>query len=464
MAVSEFRTARRSGLRLALLALAQFIIAIDYNNVYVALPDMGRELGFSSQSLQWVVSAYAVAFGGLLLLGGRAADRLGARWMFILALLIYGLSSLVGGLAGRQEVLVAARAVQGIGGALLLPAVLALINTRFAEGRERNRALAVWGSTGSGGLAAGALLGGVITNSWGWPWVLFIVVPLALGAAAVAPMLIAPDQRGRPGRGFDLPGAMIATVGVSLVVYGLVSGPEVGWLSVRGLGALAAGIVLVIAFYAIERIAKDPLATPALFRNRSLVTAMGVAFLHHCALSSGYYLFTVYLQNTLGYNPLQAGLAFLPLGVLAMIAGGKVAATMLNRRGVRTTLATGMVGYGIGLAALVSGMSVGGSYWAVLPGLALYGFGGGLAFTTVFVAAAAGVAPTEQGVASALASTALQMGASVGLALILLIANSSTTVIDGLRTAGWVAAAGTLLGGALALTLRREPRVLGHRP
>jgi len=464
VAVSEFRTARRSGLRLALLALAQFIIAIDYNNVYVALPDMGRELGFSSQSLQWVVSAYAVAFGGLLLLGGRAADRLGARRMFILALLVYGLSSLVGGLAGRQEVLVAARAVQGIGGALLLPAVLALINTQFAEGRERNRALAVWGSTGSGGLAAGALLGGVITNSWGWPWVLFIVVPLALGAAAVAPLLIAPDPRGRAGRGFDLPGAMIATVGVSLVVYGLVSGPEAGWLSVRGLGALAAGIVLVIAFYAIERITEDPLATPALLRNRSLVTAMAVAFLHHCALSSGYYLFTVYLQNTLGYNALQAGLAFLPLGVLAMIAGGKVAATLLNRRGVRTTLTIGMVGYGIGLAALVSGMSVGGSYWAVLPGLALYGFGGGLAFTTVFVAAAAGVAPTEQGVASALASTALQMGASVGLALILLIANSSNTVIDGLRTAGWVAAAGTLLGGALALTLRREPRVLGHRP
>jgi len=166
----------------------------------------------------------------------------------------------------------------------------------------------------------------------------------------------------------------------------------------------------------------------------------------------------------LGYNALRAGLAFVPLGVLAMIAGGKVATTLLNRRGVRTTLTTGMVGYGIGLAALVSGMSVGGSYWAVLPGLALYGFGGGLAFTTVFVAASAGVAPTEQGVASALASTSLQMSASVGLALILLIANSGDTVIDGLHTAGWVAAAGTLFGGALALTMRREPRGLGRRP
>jgi len=370
VAVSEVRTSPRSGPRLALLALAQFVIAVDYNNVYVALPDIGAGLGFSAQSLQWVVSAYAVAFGGLLLLGGRAADRLGARRMFVLALLIYGLSSLVGGLATHQNVLVAARAVQGIGGALLLPAVLALINTRFPEGRERNRALAVWGSTGSGGLAAGALLGGVITNSWGWPWVLFIVVPLALGAAAVAPMLIAPDPGGDRGRGFDLPGAIIATVGVSLVVYGLVSGPDAGWLSVRGLGALVAGIVLVLAFYVIERTVQDPLATPALFHNRALVTAMAVAFLHHCALSSGYYLFTVYLQNTLGYNALRAGLAFLPLGVLAMVAGGKVAATLLNRRGMRTTLATGMVCYGFkggdGTASRVLSADAGGYTVGVL--------------------------------------------------------------------------------------------------
>jgi len=345
VAVSDVRTSRRSGPRLALLALAQFVIAVDYNNVYVALPDIGAGLGFSAQSLQWVVSAYAVAFGGLLLLGGRAADRLGARRMFVLALLIYGLSSLVGGLATHQHVLVAARAVQGIGGALLLPAVLALINTRFPEGRERNRALAVWGSTGSGGLAAGALLGGVITNAWGWPWVLLIVVPMALGAAAAAPILIAKDPAGRRGGGFDLLGALVATAGVSLVVFGLVSGPEAGWMSVRGLGALAVGTLLVLAFYVIERTVKDPLVTPALFRNRRLLTAMAVAFLHHCALSSGYYLFTVYLQNVLGYTALQAGLAFLPLGVLAMLAGGKVAVVVLNRHGVRAALATGMFVY-----------------------------------------------------------------------------------------------------------------------
>jgi EmrB/QacA subfamily drug resistance transporter len=461
VAVSDVRTSRRSGPRLALLALAQFVIAVDYNNVYVALPDIGAGLGFSAQSLQWVVSAYAVAFGGLLLLGGRAADRLGARRMFVLALLTYGLSSLVGGLATHQHVLVAARAVQGIGGALLLPAVLALINTRFPEGRERNRALAVWGSTGSGGLAAGALLGGVITNAWGWPWVLLIVVPMAVGAAAAAPILIAQDPPGRRGGGFDLPGALVATAGVSLVVFGLVSGPEAGWMSVRGLGALVVGTLLVLAFCVIERTVRDPLVTPALFRNRGLLTAMAVAFLHHCALSSGYYLFTVYLQNVLGYTALQAGLAFLPLGVLAMVAGGKVAVTVLNRRGVRVALAAGMFGYAVGLAALVAGMSVGGSYWAVLPGVALYGFGGGLAFTAVFVAASSGVAPSQQGVASALASTSLQMGASVGLALILIIANSGGAVMDGLRTAGWVAAGATLLGGLLALTFRSHQAPAG---
>jgi predicted MFS family arabinose efflux permease len=211
----------------------------------------------------------------------------------------------------------------------------------------------------------------------------------------------------------------------------------------------------------IERTVKDPLVTPALFRNRGLLTAMAVAFLHHCALSSGYYRFTVYLQNVLGYTALQAGLAFLPLGVLAMVAGGKVAVTVLNRRGVRVALATGMFGYAVGLAALVAGMSVGGSYWAVLPGVALYGFGGGLAFTAVFVAASSGVAPSQQGVASALASTSLQMGASVGLALILIIANSGGAVVDGLRTAGWVAAGATLLGGLLALTFRSHQAPAG---
>ncbi|XVS67493.1 MFS transporter [Actinosynnema sp. CA-299493] len=455
MVATDNPTSSRSGLRLALLALAQFIIAIDYNNVYVALPEIGSALGFSDQSLQWVVSAYAVAFGGLLLLGGRAADRLGARRMFIGALLVFGISSLVGGLATEQGVLVAARAVQGLGGALLFPAVLTLIVTRFPEGKERNRALSVWGATGSGGLAAGALLGGVITHGMGWQWVFFIIVPVTVIAAIAAPKLIAPDAEVQQRGGFDLPGALVVTVGVSLVVFGLVSGPEVGWDSIRAWGAIALGVLLVITFFVIERTTKDPLAPVALFRNRSLVTAMAVAFLHHAALSSGYFIFTIYMQNTLQYNALEAGLAFLPLGVFAMIAGGKVASTVLTKFGVGAGLAVGMIIYAVGLGALVAGMSAGGSYWAVLPGVVLYGFGGGLAFTAIFVAASSGVDASQQGVASALGSTALQIGAAVGLAIILVIANAGSSFLDGLKIAGYVAAAGALLGGLLAFSLKK---------
>ncbi|MFI2345457.1 MFS transporter [Streptomyces sp. NPDC019443] len=461
---------QRAGLRLALLALAQFIIAIDYNIVFVALPDIGDALGFSPQTLQWVVSSYAVAFGGFLLFGGRAADRLGARRVFVIALVLFGVSALVGGLANSPEVLVLARAVQGLGGALLFPSTLTLIVTSFAEGRERNRALAVWGSTGSGGLAAGALLGGVLTGSLGWAWVFFSMVPLVVIALIGAPLLLAPDApRSGDRGGFDVPGALVVTVGATLVVFGLVSGPEAGWTAPRALGSLVVGALLIASFFLIEAKTSAPLAPLRMFGNRSLITSMLVAFLHMSALSGGYYLFTTYIQNILGYDALQAGLAFLPLGLLAMIAGGKVAASMLNKSGLRTTLFIGMLVYGIGMAAMAAGMSTGGTYWSVLPGVAIYGFGGGLAFTTIFATAGSGVDASEQGVASALASTAQQVGAAVGLAALIVIANSGldvsagaatpavADVVDGLRAAGWVAAGAAVLGALVALNLKKAP-------
>lgn len=463
------RPPRWSGLRLALLAFAQFIIAIDYNIVYVALPDIGRDVGFTPQSLQWVVSAYAVAFGGFLLLGGRAADRLGPRRMFMLALVLYGVSSFAGGFAPDALTLVIARAVQGLGGALLFPATLALINTSFAEGAERNRALAVWGATGSGGLAAGAIIGGVLTNGWGWQAVFFFTVPLALGAALIAaPALLALDPAGKgQRRSFDLPGALVVTTAVTLLVFGLASGPEVGWNAVRSSGSLVIGVLLLCAFILIERRVRDPLAPLRLFANRSLVTAMAVSFFHHMALSSGYYLLTTYFQNLLGYNALTAGLAFVPLGVLAMIGGGKGAALLLNKWGTRATMFAGMFIYGIGLVAISLALSPGGSYWAVLPGILIYGFGGGIAFTTLFVAAASGVAPNEQGVASALGSTSLQIGAALGLAASLVVANvglgggpaTASDVVDGLRMAGLFAAAAVCFGAVLALALKQNPAI-----
>jgi len=324
MDISVGRPPRRPALALALLAFAQFVVALDYNIVYVALPDMGRELGFTAQSLQWVVSAYAVGFGGFLLFGGRIVDRFGARRTFVLGLTLFGLSCLAGGFAGTPGALVAARAVQGLGAALLTPATLALINTSFAEGAERNRALSVWGAAGSGGLAAGALLGGVVTNAWGWQWVLFLLVLPALGAAAAArPVLASGGGRAAGRGGFDVAGAVLATAGSSLLVLGLVSGPEVGWGSVRGAGALIAGLVLLALFVIVEKRTADPLVPLRLFGNRSLVTAIGVILVFQSALGGAYYLFTTYLQDVLGYNALQAGLAFVPLTLVSMAASLK---------------------------------------------------------------------------------------------------------------------------------------------
>ncbi|MGW3362127.1 MFS transporter [Streptosporangium canum] len=442
--------------RLILLAFSQLIVALDYNIVYVALPDIGRELGFSPQSLQWVVSGYAIGFGGFLLLGGRAVDRLGARRMLVLGLALYGISSLAGGLAAGPGLLVAARAVQGLGGALLAPATLALIYSGFAEGPARNRALGAWGTAGSAGLAAGALLGGVLTATWGWQWVFYVNVPLALVAIIAALRLLPPDPSRGHG-GFDALGALLATAGSTLMVLGLVSGPEAGWTTLRGLGSLAAGVVLIGAFLLVEARAREPLAPPRLLGERNLATSMLVILFFQSALGGGYYLLTMYLQPVLGYSALQAGLAFLPLTMLSMVAAGRLAPTLLGRWGVRTTLIAGMLGSGVGMAALYAGMSADGSFWALMPGTVIWGLSGGFTFVAMFAAAGSGIAPTEQGVASGLATTAQQIGGAIGLAVIIAVANAGEPGVGGLRTAGWVAAAASVAGALIALTLKRRP-------
>ncbi|MEV6866806.1 MFS transporter [Streptosporangium subroseum] len=442
--------------KLALLSFSQLIVALDYNIVYVALPDIGRELDFSAQTLQWVVSGYAVGFGGFLLLGGRAVDRLGARRMFILGLTLYGISSLAGGLAADPGLLVAARVIQGLGGALLTPATLALIYSGFAEGPMRNRALGAWGTAGSAGLAAGALLGGVLTAAGGWQWVFYVNVPLTLIAIVAASRLLPPDPSHERG-GFDVLGALLATAGSTLMVLGLVSGPEAGWVTPRGLGSLATGIVLIGVFLLVEARSREPLAPPRLLGNRNLATSMLVILFFQSALGGGYYLFTMYLQPVLGYSALQAGLAFLPLTLLSMVAAAKLAPALLGRWGVRTTLIVGMLSSGIGMVVLYAGMSAGGSFWALIPGTVIWGLSGGFTFVAMFAAAGSGVALTEQGVASGLATTAQQIGGAIGLAVIIAVANAGAPGVDGLRTAGWVAAAASIAGALIALTLKRQP-------
>ncbi|MFB7084644.1 MFS transporter [Streptomyces sp. NPDC056296] len=457
-------TQRRTGLMLALLAFAQFIVAVDYNIVFVALPEIGGGLGFGAQSLQWVVSAYAVAFGGFLLFGGRMVDRLGARRMFILGLVIFGLSCLLGGFAESPGVLITARAIQGFGAALLTPATLTLINTRFAEGPERNKALAVWGACGSGGLAAGALLGGVLTDAWGWEWVLFVLVPLALLAAVAAPGTLAPDERAAGSQGgFDAVGAILATAGSSLLVLGLVSGPEAGWGSLRGAGSIVAGVVLLAVFAMVENKTSNPLVPMRLFGNRSLVTAILIILVFQSALGGSYYIFTNYLQGVLAYDALEAGLAFVPLTIISMGASLKLAGLLLGSWGPRATLFTGMAVNGIGMIVLAVPMTTGASFWALVPGLVIWGIGGGVTFPAMFVCAASGVAPQEAGVASALATTSQHIGGAAGLAVLVAVATAGLSgeapavadLSDGLRTAMWIGGAASVIGGLLAFTLKK---------
>ena len=450
------RPASAPGLRLGLLALAQFIVALDFNIVYVALPDIGRQVGFSAQSLQWVVSAYVVVLGGFLLFGGRAADRLGTRRMFVLGAALYAVASLAGGLASDPWMLIAARAVQGVGGALLTPATLRLIFTNFTDGAERNRAFATWGAAGSAGLSAGALLGGVLTDFLGWEWVFFANVPLGLLAAFAAPaVFVADPPRPASQGGFDLPGAVIATLGSSAVVFGLVNGPDVGWASARGAGALVAGLVLLAVFLVVESRTAAPLMPLRLFRVRGLNVAMGVAFMFQGATAAVYYLLTTYFQDVLGYSPLDAGLAFLPPTLVSMVVALSLTAKLLTRWGIRGTLAAGLLITAVGTAGAVVAFSAGGSYWALLPGLVLWGFGGGLAFSPMFAAAGQGVAPLEQGVAGAMANTSRQIGGAVGLAALVALINAGLAGgVAALRLGGWFAVVITLVGAAIALLLR----------
>ncbi|WP_436774156.1 MFS transporter [Yinghuangia sp. YIM S09857] len=455
---------RRLGLTLALLAFAQLIISIDYNIVYVALPEIGYGLGFSAQNLQWVISAYAVAFGGFLLLGGRASDLFGPRRMFALGLALYAASSLLGGLATSPGTLIAARAVQGIGGAFLFPATLTLVSTSFAEGRERNRAFAVWGTAGGSGMILGSLLGGVLTDAFGWESVFYVNVPLAGAAAVLAFWLISPDSPRTKARSFDLLGALTSTVGVTAVVFALVQGPESGWTSPPVVAAAITGALLLAAFIMLERRSPDPLLPLRLFRNRNLGVGATVTFLFMGSFGTLLYFLTVYFQGVHGYDALTTGLAFL-VPMVAIAIGSQSAGRLATRYGIRPILALSLVIGGAGAAILGATMAVDASYAALIPGLIIMGVGQGAAYTLMFGAAAVGVQAEDQGIASGVASTSQQIGGAVGLALLVAVANSGleglndealrAATTDGLRTAVFIAAAGIVATAMTALALRK---------
>ncbi|WP_410638538.1 MFS transporter [Amycolatopsis sp. lyj-346] len=470
----ETPSRRRLGWILALLAFAQCIYAIDYSIVFVALPDIGTGVGFSAHTLQWVVSAYAVAFGGFLLLGGRAADLFGRRRMFAFGLFLYAASSLAGGLADDPVVLIVARAVQGIGGAFLAPATLSLVTTTFAEGPERNRALAIWGGAGGSGMILGSLLGGVLTGAFGWASIFFANVPLAGGAMLLTFLIIPKDtDQGIVRRKFDLPGALTATVGATLLVFTLVQGPVSGWTSPTILLTAAIAVAVLGVFFTIEGRGRDPLLPLRLFRNRNLSTGTVVVFVFMGTFGALPYFYTVYFQAVLGYSATLSGLAFLVpcVGVLiGNLSGGKLA----TRLGVRTTLIVALLTGAVGTVAFAVTISATGSYLALVPGVFVLSIGQGTVFTAMYAAATTGVAEEEQGIASGIASTGQQVGAAVGLAVLVAVFNSGhdglagealrAATADGLRTTMWVTVAGIVLIVLVALNFRRTPAAPAAEP
>lgn len=447
-------------LPLLVLALAQLVIALDYNIVYVALPDIGAGLGFSEHDLQWVVSAYVVTTGGFLLLGGRAADLLGRRRTFVTAALIYAGSSLVGGFAQTPGALVAVRAVQGIGGSLLFPATLSLINTIYAEGPDRNRALAVWGAAGAGGLCFGSLLGGVLVEGSGWPSVFFVNVPVAAAIAWAGRVLFPADAPRTGARRFDMTGALTGTGGITLLVFLLVHAPEAGWTSPSAVVSAVLSLTLLALFALVETRSRDPLVPIRLFRHRGLVGAMAVTAVYSATFSSLPYFLTLYFQTVRGYSAFATGLAFLVPAVV-VAAGTQVGERAVAVVGVRRMLVGGMALGAAGAAALGLALTEHGSYPLLLPGIMLLGLGQGAAWTGMWITAAAGVEPDDQGVASGLASTSLQVGGAVGLAVLVAWAGAvgphpaDGTALDGIRAAVFAIAAGIACGVPLTLAVRR---------
>ncbi len=457
-------TASNKWLAMALLAAAQFVVILDASIVNVALPSIGADLNFSQENLSWVVNAYVLVFGGFLLLGGRMADLLGRRRLFMIGLVVFALASLAGGLSQTEGQLIAARAVQGLGGALLSPAALSLVTVLFAEGAERNKAMGVWGAVAGSGGAVGVLLGGMLTEWAGWEWVLFVNVPVGIAAALLAPRLL-PESRNEGARHFDFAGAISVTAGLSLLVYTLVDANNAGWGSAQtiGLGALSLG--LIAAFYVIERRSKAPLMPfPGIFRIRTITGINVSAVLIAAALFSMFFFISLYMQQVLGFSALEAGLAYLPLAVGIIITAG-ASAGLVTRFGFKPVLVTGLIVTAAGLLWFTQ-VDAGGSYVSDLLGpMLLAAVGLGLAFVSMTVAAVSGVEANEAGLASGLINTSQQIGGALGLAILATVANSRTedafatgaskasALTDGFQAAFAVGAGFAIAGALLAMVL-----------
>jgi EmrB/QacA subfamily drug resistance transporter len=419
----SFLATRRGKLTLALLASVAFLDFVDASIVNIALPSLRRELHFSEQGLQWVPSGYLLTYGGFMLLGGRAADLLGRRRVLVTGTVVIAISSLVGGFAGSEGVLVAARLSQGLGAALMLPAALSILTTTFKEGRDRNAALGVWGAVGGLASAVGVLLGGLLTEGPGWRWV-FFVNPLAavLVLVGIFSLIDAERQRARLAD-FDALGAVLATAGMLLLVFTLVKAPDQGWGATRTILEFAGAFALLGAFLVNERRSRNPLMPLSIFRVRGLAAADATQLVAFAGLLAVFFFLTLYMQNVLGYSPIQTGAAYLPLTFAVAVAAG-IGSQVMARVGTRPVIVVGAL-IGSGGAYWLSRIPVHGSYLAdLLPGLLLFALGLGAMFVAVATAANAGVPADKAGLAAALLNASQQVGGALGLAIFSAIATS----------------------------------------
>jgi EmrB/QacA subfamily drug resistance transporter len=458
---------------LALIVTAQFMVILDVAIVNVALPSIKSDLHFSETNLQWVISAYAILFGGTLLLGGRLADLLGRRKLFIAGLAVFAAASLLCGLAWSAGSLIAFRGLQGLGGALLAPAALSLLMTTFAEGRERNLALGIYGAASGSGAAAGVLLGGILTSYLGWSWVFFVNVPVGLVAIALVPALLPESRASLAHRHFDFLGAASVTAGLMLLVYATTRAASDGWGAPTTLSFFAGSAALIAAFIVIELRSPSPLLPLRIFRLRTLTAANAAMAIVGAVAFSQFFLLTLYLQDVLHYSAVQSGVAFVAF-TLAVVSMSNVAQAAVGRFGVRPTLIAGLLASAVAVGWLTR-LPVNGHYfWDLFPAFVLGGAGMGFSFVPVTIASLTGVERSEAGVASGLINTSRQIGGAIGIAAVSAIAATSTShyvqdhagvrassgvALDhGLQTGLYMLAGLPLLGVLIVLALVRPSR------
>jgi EmrB/QacA subfamily drug resistance transporter len=454
---------------LTVVCAAFFMTVLDVSIVNVALPSIGKSLHFSRESLQWVITAYAITFGGFLMLGGRAADLLGRRRIFLTGVTVFTVASLLCGLAWSEGVLIAARAIQGLGAAIISPSALSIVTTTFEEGAERNKALGIWGAIGGSGAAVGVLAGGVLTKYLGWEWIFFVNVPVGATAFLLAPRFVR-ESRVAEQRRADVVGAVTVTSGLALLVYALSRAPTVGWGSARTIVLVAVAAVLLVGFVVWERHARDPLMPLSIFRIRTVAGANVIGLLLGGVVFSNFFILTLYVQQVLGYSALKAGVTFVATAGTAVATAG-IAQALVTRVGVKPVLTTGWILMTAGMLWYAQ-IPVHGSYWPdLLPGYLAVGVGLPFTFIPVSIAALAGVEWHEAGLASGLINTAQQIGGGVGVAVASSVATSHFTTLvhqgtpppealtSGFRWAFWLVAGIGVAGIAASVSLIRRSEI-----